>query len=229
MERQRLRSHLSGSFPISVAVHLVALLLLVMVPLAANIVVPAVIVTLPDYVRVAPMPPPPPVAIRQPQGTPAVAPAGTSAAPTEAPLSIAPEMTGPTMPPGPVIDATGGLPLGAGALPSGLIVSMPSPPEPPKPTGPVRVAMLPIAPRKTLDVRPIYPDIARIARVEGTVVMEAVLDTSGRVTQLRVIESVPLLDQAAIDAVRQWRYAPSVYGGHPVSVLMTITIRFRLQ
>ena len=59
--------------------------------------------------------------------------------------------------------------------------------------------------------------------------MEAVLDPTGRVTQLRVIRSMPLLDQAALDAVRQWRYTPSVYGGHPVSVLMTITIRFTLQ
>jgi protein TonB len=49
------------------------------------------------------------------------------------------------------------------------------------------------------------------------------------VTQLRVIQSVPLLDQAALDAVRQWRYTPSIYAGRPVSVLMTITMRFTLQ
>lgn len=59
--------------------------------------------------------------------------------------------------------------------------------------------------------------------------MEAVLDPSGHVTQIRVIRSIPLLDQAAVDAVRQWRYTPSVYNGRPVSVLMTITIRFTLQ
>ena len=70
---------------------------------------------------------------------------------------------------------------------------------------------------------------ARAARVEGTIIMEAVLDTSGRVTQLRLLKSVPMLDQAALDAVRLWRYTPSLYGGHPVSVLMTITVRFTLQ
>jgi protein TonB len=102
-------------------------------------------------------------------------------------------------------------------------------PEPPRPAAPVRVAQLPVAPRKIADARPLYPEIARAARREGTVVLEAVLDTAGRVTQLRVIQSVPLLDQAALDAVRQWRYTPSVYGGQPVSVLMTITIRFQLQ
>ena len=91
------------------------------------------------------------------------------------------------------------------------------------------MADLPVAPRKIVDMRPVYPEIARAARVEGTVVMEAVLDPTGRVTQIRVIRSVPLLDQAAVDAVRQWRYTPSVYMARPVSVLMTITIRFTLQ
>ena len=86
-----------------------------------------------------------------------------------------------------------------------------------------------MSPRKIADARPVYPDIARAAHKEGTVIMEAVLDTAGRVTQLRVIKSEPLLDQAALDAVRQWRYTPSLYGGHPVSVLMTITVRFTLQ
>ena len=74
-----------------------------------------------------------------------------------------------------------------------------------------------------------FPDFARTARIQGTVVMEAVLDPSGRVTQLRVIKSVPLLDQAAVDAVRQWRYTPSLFYGKPVSVLMTITVKFQLQ
>jgi protein TonB len=91
------------------------------------------------------------------------------------------------------------------------------------------VADLPVPPRKIVDARPIYPEIARAARVEGLVVLEAVLDPSGQVTQLRVIRSVPMLDQAAMDAVRQWRYTPTMYYGKPVSVLMSITIKFSLQ
>jgi protein TonB len=93
----------------------------------------------------------------------------------------------------------------------------------------VRVAQLPEPPHKTVDVRPVYPEIARAAHKEGTVILEAVLDTTGRVTQLRVLRSEPLLDQAALDAVRQWRYSPSLFYGKPVSVLMTITVRFTLQ
>lgn len=128
-------------------------------------------------------------------------------------------------------DVTGELPTGLG-ITGGIATPIP-PPQPvevPRPLpGPVRAAQLPEMPRKLVDVHPVYPEVARAARVEGTVVLEAVLDTSGRITQLRVLKSVPLLDQAALDAVRQWRYTPSLYGGRPVSVLMTVTVRFTLQ
>lgn len=231
MAREGLRGHLTGSVPVSIALHLVALLLCVVIPLTAKIVLPVVSVELPEYVRLAPMPPPPEVAIARPpraSSTPAPNPA---LAPTSAPDSIRDEIKDPP----PVGVAVGldpnGLPPGFGRD-SSIGVTAPVQilaPPPPKPSGPVRIADLPVAPRKTVDVRPVYPEIARAARVEGTVVMEAVLDQSGRVTQLRVIRSIPLLDQAAMDAVRQWRYTPSMYAGHPVSVLMTITINFQLR
>jgi protein TonB len=93
----------------------------------------------------------------------------------------------------------------------------------------VRVGELVQPPQKVVDVRPVYPDIARITHVQGTVVLEAVLDRSGRVSQVRVVSSKPLLDQAAIDAVRQWRYTPTTLHGLPIEVLMTITVTFTLQ
>jgi protein TonB len=200
------------------------------VPLIGNVVVPTVLVTLPEYVLVAPAPPPPEVVVRSaprpPENTATEPPARI---PTTAPSEIVPERDTRSFDPGPVvpgISSSGG----PGGIPGDLVsYAPPRPPDPPKPSGPVRVADLPVAPRKTADARPIYPDVARMARIEGTVVMEAVLDPSGRVTQLHVIKSVPMLDQAALDAVRQWRYTPSVYGGRPVSVLMTITVRFTLQ
>jgi periplasmic protein TonB len=228
MERKGLRSHLTGTVPISIAIHLVALMMLIVIPLVANVVIPTVSVSLPDYVRVV-MPPPPAVAMRPPAGT-SPAPLDTSSlAPTHAPDTIGPERS--VAPPGLEIPGAVGISPGdAGATTVGPTVPPPPPPpDPPKQLGPVRLADLPVAPRKTVDARPVYPDIARLARIEGTVVMEAVLDPSGHVTQIRVIRSIPLLDQAAIDAVRQWRYTPSVYNGRPVSVLMTITIRFTLQ
>jgi periplasmic protein TonB len=230
MAREGLRGHFSGSVPVSIALHLVALLLCVVIPLTAKIVLPVVSVELPEYVRLAPMPPPPEVAVARPPRASAEPVPNPELAPTSAPSSIKAPSNDAT-PVGPTIGVDpNGLPPGFGTETS-IGVSPPVQilaPPPPKP-GPVRVADLPVAPRKTVDVRPLYPEVARIARIEGTVVMEAVLDPTGRVTQLRVIRSVPMLDQAAMDAVRQWRYTPSMYGGHPVSVLMTITIRFTLQ
>jgi protein TonB len=228
MARAGLRSHLSGSVPISIAAHLVVLLLLLIVPLAADIALPLPDKGLPEFIRVAPAPPPPveftPAARRS---SPSVV-ANPDIVPTVAPTTIAPEAT----PPGPQFDVQigppGGMPAGVGDG-VGVTPSIPTPPtEPSRPTT-VRVAQLPGPPHKIVDVRPVYPDIARRARVEGTVILESVLDTSGNVTELRVIRSVPLLDQAALDAVRQWRYTPTIYGGRPVSVLMTITIRFTLN
>ena len=228
MEQKRLRSHLGGTLPVSIAIHLVAVLALIVIPLVANVVVPTVSVTLPDYVRLAPMPPPPVVVMRQPSGPRSEAPPeASSAPPTQAPPSILTERA--VSMPGPEIPGAVGDIVDAGITLGSSVISPPPAPEPPKPAGPIRIAQLPVAPRKIADARPVYPDIARTARVEGTVVMEAVLDPAGTVTQIRVIRSIPLLDQAAIDAVRQWRYSPSVYNGRPVSVLMTITIRFTLQ
>ena len=231
MARAGLRSHLSGSVPISIALHLGALLLFLIIPLTANKILPDPASHLPDYMRVAPMPPPPAVRVHSAAPTAPHAAMNPDAAPTVAPPSIKPE----TAAPGPLgivpdigIPSTAGVPEGIDLLTGGSPVIV-QPPDPPRPGGPVRVADLPVSPRKLVDTRPVYPDIARSARVEGTIVMEAVLDTSGRITQLHVLKSVPLLDQAALDAVRQWRYTPSLYGGHPVSVLMTITVRFTLQ
>jgi protein TonB len=228
MAREGLRSHLTGSVPVSIGVHLVLLLVLVVIPLM-DIVLPIPAVTMPSYVLAAPLPPPPNAVTHPPSALPAPRPSGGP--PVTAPPDIRPE-TPPVAPFTPMGAVDTGLPpsLGSdGAIPSPVAPPSP-PPEPPRPpAGPVRAAELPQIPRKIVDIHPVYPDIARTARIEGTVVLEAVLDTNGRVTQLKVLRSIPLLDQAALDAVRQWRYTPSVYYGRPVSVLLTITVRFTLQ
>jgi protein TonB len=100
---------------------------------------------------------------------------------------------------------------------------------PQRSAAPVRVSELVQQPRKIVDARPAYPDLARQARVEGTVILEAILDRDGRIDHVRVVRSIPLLDAAAVQAVRQWRYTPTVLNGQPVQVLMTITINFQLQ
>jgi TonB family protein len=84
-------------------------------------------------------------------------------------------------------------------------------------------------PRKIRDVRPVYPALAQKARVTGAVVMEAVIDENGRVTCTRVLKSVPLLDQAARDAVSQWEFSPVRMSGVPVPFRLTTTVNFTLQ
>ena len=81
-------------------------------------------------------------------------------------------------------------------------------------------------PVKIKDVPPVYPAIAKSARVGGTVVVEATIGTDGKVVDAHVVKSVPLLDQAALDAVRQWEYRPSMVGGKPVPVVMTVNVNF---
>jgi protein TonB len=76
---------------------------------------------------------------------------------------------------------------------------------------------------------PVYPALAKQARIEGDVVIECTIDPSGRVVNATITQHVPLLDQAALDAVLGWRYRPTLVDGVPVPVLMTVTVRFRIR
>ena len=100
---------------------------------------------------------------------------------------------------------------------------------PPPPSAPVRVGGNIKPPTKTRDVRPQYPPIAQSARVQGIVIIEATIGPNGRVQEAKVLRSIPLLDQAALDAVRQWEFTPTLLNGVPVPVIMTVTVQFTLQ
>jgi TonB family protein len=82
-------------------------------------------------------------------------------------------------------------------------------------------------PTKTKNVPPVYPAVAKTARVGGTVIVEATIGPDGKVADARVVKSVPLLDQAALDAVRQWEYAPTRVRGVAVPVIITVAINFQ--
>lgn len=75
-------------------------------------------------------------------------------------------------------------------------------------------------------VAPVYPDLARMAGVTAVVVLECTIDPRGHVADVRVVAGHPLLNDAAVAAVRQWRYTPTRLNGVPVPVLMTVTVRF---
>jgi TonB family protein len=84
-------------------------------------------------------------------------------------------------------------------------------------------------PLKTRDAKPVYPPIAKDAQVQGGVILEILVDVDGKVIDQRILHSIPLLDQAALEAARQWEYTPTLLNGNPVSVLMTATVNFSLQ
>jgi protein TonB len=92
---------------------------------------------------------------------------------------------------------------------------------------PVRIGGQIRAPTKVKNVAPVYPAIARSSGVVGAVTIEATIGPDGKVMDAKVVRSVPLLDQAALDAVRQWEYTPTLLNGVPVPVVMTVTINFK--
>ena len=118
-------------------------------------------------------------------------------------------------------------PVGAAPLP-------PAPPPPSEPmlidgVAPVRVGGTIKAPTKIYDQRPTYPEEALRERVTGMVIIEAVIDTNGVVRSAKVLRSVPLLDAAAVEAVKAWRFAPALREGVAIPVVMTVTVNFTLQ
>jgi TonB family protein len=84
-------------------------------------------------------------------------------------------------------------------------------------------------PLKTLDVKPVYPKEAIDAKVQGVVIMDIVIGPDGRVKDAKIIRSVPTLDQAALDAVRQWEFQPTLLNGAAQHVIMTVTVNFTLE
>lgn len=172
--------------------------------------------------------------IKMPVNPPARAPAPvvdtSNAAPISAPPSIAPE---PDLPPS--VPASTALASGdAGVIfgpPAAFVEPPPPPPPPPLPqtAEPVRLHTGVVAPRRIATAEPVYPAVAKAAHVEGIVIVEAVIGVDGRVESAKVLRSVPLLDQAALDAVREWRYTPGMLNGVAVPIIMTVTVNFSLS
>ncbi len=110
----------------------------------------------------------------------------------------------------------------------GMVAGVTSSAVQPTKAAPVRVGADVAAPTRTVYVEPVYPEIAKRARLSGVVILEAVIDASGNVTNVTVLRSVSLLDQAAVEAVRQWKYEPTVRNGVPVAIAMTVRVVFDL-
>jgi periplasmic protein TonB len=151
-----------------------------------------------------------------------------NAAPIVAPSGVIAEPEHEGVPQPVAGDATAGVTNGPPSAFEGVGVQAAIPP-PPAPATPVHLHSGMRAPVKVVDVAPVYSTIAKSAHVQGVVILEAVLDRKGRVESVRVLRSIPLLDQAAVEAVQQWRYTPALLNGEPVPVVMTVTVNFTLQ
>jgi len=178
----------------------------------------------PRLVRLADIPLPP-------QPTPkALAPAASDhpAAPVTAPEGVAPEPDIPRA--GNDLDMPGLIQgdVDLSAIAGHALAAAPPPVLVQEPPAPVRLHAGIEAPRKVHDVMPSYPVLARASGASGVVILEATIDARGDVVAAKVLRSVPMLDQAAVDAVRQWKYTPARLNGEAVAVLITVTVNFTL-
>jgi len=169
---------------------------------------------------VPPPPPPAPPAVKDAAAK--VMTTSPNAAPVEAPSSIAPE------PADAGVVSLAGVEGGVtGGVVGGLAEALPPPPPPP-PRGPVHVGGDIHPPALVRRVEPVYPAVALAAHVEGTVILEAIIDEDGSVQSVKLLRSIPLLDKAAVTAVEQWRYSPVMLNGSPVRVVLTVTVTFKI-
>jgi TonB family protein len=97
----------------------------------------------------------------------------------------------------------------------------------PPPSAPVRVGGNIRTPAKISGAAPLWPASARQAGIGGVVILEITIAPDGTIKDAKVLRSIPQLDQAALDAVRQWRYEPTLLNGAPVPVIMTVTVNFQ--
>jgi len=226
----------SWTIIISTIFQALILIVLVLIPLIYTQALPKAMLT---TLLVAPPPPPPP------PPPPAAAPTiikpvarllnqGVLTQPKAIPKQVAvfkeaelpPEAVGGGVAGG--IDLGGGGILGGLGGASGAAPPPPPPPPPPKPTAPIKVggnvqeAMVIARPN------PVYPPLARQARIQGNVVLHAIIDKEGKVSELQVVSGHPLLVQSALEAVKNWRYRPTLLNGDAVEVDTTITVSFVL-
>jgi protein TonB len=211
---------------------------LILIPLIYTQALPKAMLT---TLLVAPPPPPPPPP--PPAATPTVVRPvarllnqGVLTQPKAIPKQVAvfKEAELPPENPGGV---AGGLDLGGGGLLGALggnatgAAPPPPPPPPPapvKPTGPIKVGGNVQEAKVIARPNPVYPPLARQARIQGNVVLHAIIDKDGRVGELQVVSGHPLLVQSALEAVKNWRYQPTTLNGEAVEVDTTITVNFVL-
>ena len=137
-----------------------------------------------------------------------------------------PSNYGPVPPGVPIGDGKVGMP---GAGDPKVVATSDYVPPPPVKRDPIRPGGNIKVPARTYYVEPIYPSIALAAKLEGYVILEATVDESGAVRNVKVLRSQPMLDKAAMEAVAKWKYTPTLLNGVAVPIVMTVTVTFALR
>ncbi|MBN1570155.1 MAG: energy transducer TonB [Acidobacteria bacterium] len=238
-EGQRDAGRYLTSMLVSLVIHTAVLGVLIVLPMMFLNVLHAddliAILIAPPSVPEAPPPPVPPTKHRSGNGT-EIFRGKISEPPGRIPDGVHPELEPPdTAGLDTVIAGISNLPQGEapGAM-IGEILKMKEPvitkpPKPPIRPTPIRVSGVIQEGKLIHRVDPPYPKLALIARVSGSVRLEAVIDEEGSVTDLKIVEGHPLLNEAAYNAVKQWKYLPTLIGGEPVPVLASVTVIFRIR
>jgi protein TonB len=176
-----------------------------------------------------PPPPPPPAAAVKVTKIETELDSGVLRQPTKIPekIKIVKEEEQPTTSAGIVGGVPGGVPGGAAGGVIGGIIGSTAVPKIAAPQR-VRVSQGVTEGLLTRKVQPVYPPLAKTARIQGDVVLNAVISKNGTIENLRVMSGHPMLVTSALDAVKQWKYKPYVLNGEPVEVETTITVKFTL-
>ena len=187
-----------------------------------------------------PPPPPPAAAAPAPRIIHQISVEDMMRAPTVIPKTIAQVKDEPEPPANAGIGVVGGVPGGVPggrwvaywvALSAALSAAAPPPPPPPKPQAPkrIRVGGQVESARLIFQPKPEYPPLAKMARIQGTVRLDAVISKDGTIQDLKVISGHPLLVRAALDAVQRWRYQPTLLNGDAVEVATEIDVNLHCQ
>lgn len=224
------RTNQAKVMPVAVVLHGLAAAAIIIVPILQSGLLPESSVSIffaEPMAGPAPPPPPPPPARRaraRPMAAQPVIQQSAFVAPVDIPQQIVPEEALDLGIEGVVGGVEGGVP---GGVVGGVVGGLPDAPPPPQKA--IRVGGQIKQPRKLKDVKPIYPDIAKQARVQGVVILECTISPRGKVTDVKILRGVPLLNESARSAVRQWVYTPTLLNGVPVPVIMTVTVNFKLS
>ena len=222
----------SWALAVSAAVQAACLLVLILIPLIYTQALPkailkTVLVSIPGF---APLPATPPVPARPGPRSFRLLHHNVLTAPTRIPTHAQVFEEAPLPPEAPLVE--GPMSTGPGV---DLLNMAPVPAERVNRQGAVASAPQRVPVMSTIEaaklisrVQPIYPSLAIQARIQGNVLLHAIISKEGGVSELQVLSGHPLLVNAALEAVRQWRYSPTLLSGQPVEVETTITVTFVL-